>query len=446
MGGAVEKIITISPYTEPSVVITVDGASSLGLAGTGELTVHTDKGDLVFSRPIAYQEINGTRVSVPVAYMLVRTEGTASDLPRPPLSVLQAYSFSLGSYDHSYPLTIDPILRSTYLGGSDYDGAIALALGADGIYVAGAPYSSDFPGTTGGAQPAYGGGLRDAFVAFLSFDLTSLTRATYLGGSNSDNASALVPGADGIYAAGTTSSNNFPGTTGGAQPAHGGGYDDGFVALLSSDLKGGPVVLLSPNGGEVAKTGDDLVINWEADAEAHAFKLLYSTDNGLTWKPITTGTVTGTSYPWTVPPLPRNRPKARVKIKGYDAAGTTKLGSDKSDEPFTIEVLRLDYPNGGEPPFLSGRDITITWTTHATIRPVTQVKLSYSLDNGITWKPFLSQPAFGSDPESYTVQLPTVRKTKSNCKVKGVLKDATGKKVGSDVSDGVFAIEPAPVP
>jgi hypothetical protein len=762
-GGKIEKIITVPPNTDPSIAITVDGASSLGLADTGELIVHTDKGKLTFSKPIAYQEIKGTRVPVPIAYMLVHTEAFASDPPRGTSHALNAYCFSLGSYDHSYSLTIDPILRSTYLGGSNTDLGYALAFGADGVYVAGYTDSIDFPGTTGGAQPANGGGgdafvallsfdltsliqstylgggdhdeayalalgadgvyvagmtssvdfpgtaagaqpanggdydaflaflsfdltsltrstylggssvdqayalavgteavyvagrtssvdfpgnaggaqpanggnydafvallssdltslirstylggsnydvagslglgadgvyvagntfsidfpgsaggvqparrgFEDGFVALLSFDLTSLTRSTYLGGSGEDQVYALALGADGVYVAGSTFSVDFPGTTGGAQPARGaltdgfvallsfdltsltrstylggnsedqvyafalgtdgvyvagityssdfpgtkggaqpayGGYADGFVALLSFDLtsltrstylggsgedqvyafalgtdgiyvagftfsnhfpgttggaqpayggngdafvalisfdlKGGPVVLLSPNGGELAHTGDDLVISWEAAAKVQTFKLLYSIDNGLTWKPIKTGIITGTNYTWTVPPLPMNTTKARVKIRGYNKAGTTKLGSDKSDRPFTIEVLRLEYPNGGEPAFLSGQDITITWITHATIRPVTQVKLSYSLDKGVTWEPFLSQPPTGSDPGSHTVQLPTVKKTKSNCKVKVVLIDSSsGKKLGSDVSDGVFTIEPVP--
>lgn len=39
--------------------------------------------------------------------------------------------------------------------------------------------------------------------------------------------------------AGVTSSTDFPGTAGGAQPAYGGGYSDAFLARLTADLKGG---------------------------------------------------------------------------------------------------------------------------------------------------------------------------------------------------------------
>ncbi len=220
-GGKVEKIISVSPHTSPSIAFTIGGASSLGLGQAGELLVHTDRGNLTFSNPIAYQEINGKRVPVTVAYMLSHS----------PLT----YTFALGPYDTSHALTIDPILQSTYLGGSNPDYANVIAVGASGIYVAGVTASTDFPGTSGGAQPAYGGDS-DVFVALLSPDLKTLIQATYMGGSNSDFAYAIAIGAAGIYVAGPTLSTDFPGTTGGPQPVYAGGYCDAFVALLSPDL------------------------------------------------------------------------------------------------------------------------------------------------------------------------------------------------------------------
>jgi len=197
--------------------------------------------------------------------------------------------------------------------------------------------------------------------------------------------------------------------------------------------------LISPNGGETIPSWTTYEIQWEAPPEATSFKLSYSLDNGTTWKSMNTAApLTDLSYIWQVPKTESNKPACHIKVVGYN--DTTKVGADRSDKPFTIEVIKLTYPNGGEPPFLSEQDITITWTAHATIRPINQVKLFYTQDNGLTWNPFLSQPAPGSDPGSHTVKLPTVTKTKSNCKVKVVLKDATGKNVGSDVSDGVFTI------
>jgi hypothetical protein len=71
---------------------------------------------------------------------------------------------------------------------------------------------------------------------------------------------------------------------------------------------------------------------------------------------------------------------------------------------------------------------------------VRQVRLFYSLDKGVTWKLFPSQPDPGSNPGSHKVTLPN--KTKLKCKVKVVLKDDKARTVGSDVSDGTFTIGP----
>jgi hypothetical protein len=132
------------------------------------------------------------------------------------------------------------ILQSTYLGGSSIDSASALAIHptTGEVYVAGNTFSTDFPGTTGGAQARYGGGRNDAFVARLNKELTQLLQATYLGGSKDDSAGALAihPKTGEVYVAGGTGSTNFPKTTGGAQARYGGGLDDAFVARLNSGL------------------------------------------------------------------------------------------------------------------------------------------------------------------------------------------------------------------
>ena len=198
------------------------------------------------------------------------------------------------------------------------------------------------------------------------------------------------------------------------------------------------VAVLHPNGGEVIHSGSTYEIRWGAPPEATTCKLFYSLDNGATWKPINTGApLTGSSYLWQVPKTGGNKPACRIKVVGYN--GTTKVGADISDKPFTIEVVRLTYPNGGES-LSPSQDITVTWTTYDTIADVNQVRLFYSLDNGVTWKLFPSQPDPGSNLGSHKVTLPN--KTKLKCKVKVVLKDDKARTVGSDVSDGTFTISP----
>jgi len=70
---------------------------------------------------------------------------------------------------------------------------------------------------------------------------------------------------------------------------------------------------------------------------------------------------------------------------------------------------------------------------------VSSVKLSYTLDDGATWRP-IPGPITGS-PADWTI--PTVTKPKTRCKVKLALKCSSGKTIGSDTSDWNFTIEPA---
>ena len=167
--------------------------------------------------------------------------------------------------------------QATYLGGSDVDVGTALAIAptTGDVYVAGIATSADFPGTSGGAQDATGGG-DDAFVAWLNADLTMLEQATYLGGSNIDDALALAiaPTTGAVYVTGESLSNDLPGTAGGAQSAPGGGgvipTFDAFVARLDAGLTtleqatylggigedAGLAVVIAPTTGDVYVAGE----------------------------------------------------------------------------------------------------------------------------------------------------------------------------------------------
>src|SRR5262249_35277977 len=127
-----------------------------------------------------------------------------------------------------------------YLGGSDSDVGRAIAIHpvTGDVYVAGVTSSPSFPGTSGSAQPTFGGGTTDGFVTRLPATLTAITRTAHLGGSGDDGASGLAihPTTGDIYVAGGTGPSNFPHTSGGAQPTFAGGGGDAFVARLPSGL------------------------------------------------------------------------------------------------------------------------------------------------------------------------------------------------------------------
>jgi uncharacterized protein (TIGR03437 family) len=73
------------------------------------------------------------------------------------------------------------VLYFTVLGGSNEDGATALAVGSDdSVYVTGTTKSTDFPVTPGALQTFFGGELASAFAAKLDANGTTIY-ATYLG-------------------------------------------------------------------------------------------------------------------------------------------------------------------------------------------------------------------------------------------------------------------------
>ena len=230
-GNNIEKIFTVAPSYDPKQIsIALKGADKLEIGKLGELIAHTGNGPVSFTAPIAFQETaSGERSTVAVAYAVDAVQGS--------------YRFTLGDYDQTQPLIIDPLLRSTYLGaaGTDVANAVAIHPASGEVYVAGYTSSATttFPGVSGGAQGTSGGGSYDAFVSRFSADLGTLLRSSYLGGAGYDQANALAihPASGEVYVAGYTDSTTttFPGVSGGAQGASGGGYD-AFVSRFSADL------------------------------------------------------------------------------------------------------------------------------------------------------------------------------------------------------------------
>jgi len=259
-GRSIEKLFYVKAGADPgSIRLRVSGGESLRVKEEGELEVKTELGEVKFSRPVAYQEIDGRRVEVAVDYRILNSEPrTPNSEPLTPLSEFITnpptppfkkegqggfdseliYGFKVGDYDRTRKLVIDPILQSTYLGGSSAEWVYSIAIDSCGnVFVAGDTRSTNFPGTTGGAQPS-SGGYDDVFVTKLNSSLTSILQSTYLGGSHDDSVlSITIDSVGNVYVAGYTLSTNFPGTTGGAQPSYAGGsYPIGFVTKLNSSL------------------------------------------------------------------------------------------------------------------------------------------------------------------------------------------------------------------
>ncbi len=200
-----EYDFVVAPGGDPRVIrFAIQGADKLHTSAQGDLVMSVGGGEVRFHKPVAYQEVGSVKEAVATNYVLDRRRNV---------------EFNVGKYDTSRPLIIDPILSySTYLGGSNIDGANAIAVAPDNTaFIAGGTFSLDFP-TVHPLQPNHGGPddfSKDAFVSKLSGDGSTLLYSTYLGGKGDDVANGIAVDAFGeAYVTGTTRSPDFPVTIG----------------------------------------------------------------------------------------------------------------------------------------------------------------------------------------------------------------------------------------
>jgi hypothetical protein len=142
------------------------------------------------------------------------------------------------------------ILYSTYLGGSDYEGAGDLKVDAQGnVYLTGDTTSTDFPTVNAIQSVQSPGGHCELFtpgseyspsdivVAKLDAPGSSLVYSTYLGGNCFEGGASLAIDRFGsVYVTGQTSSPNFPVTLGAFQtvysPRFNFAYDEAFIIKI----------------------------------------------------------------------------------------------------------------------------------------------------------------------------------------------------------------------
>ena len=154
---------------------------------------------------------------------------------------------------------------ATLLGGSNEDLGNDIVVDISGqAYVTGQTVSANFPASTsiGAYDTSYNGGTYDAFVAKLSADGSTVSYATYLGGSGDDRGTDIAVDASGsAYVTGLTASSNFPASTsiGAYDTSFNGGTSDAFVAKLNS--AGSALTYASYLGGGREDVGNALSID-----------------------------------------------------------------------------------------------------------------------------------------------------------------------------------------
>jgi gliding motility-associated-like protein len=239
-GQHLEYDVLLAPGANPTrVALRYEGASSLHLDAAGSLVIKTTVGTTTELAPKAFQTTAGGQRQ-PVACRYVLTGSTLT--------------FALGTYDKTRALTIDPTVQFSTLTGSTADnwGFTAAYDDAGNLYSGGIVCDN-----RGGTYPATPGAFRTTFVsmedmAIMKFN-TSVSGtsarvwATYLGGGSSEFPHSLVVNArNELVLLGSTSSTNYPITSGAVQRTFGGG------SRLDPFNDGAPYDL--PNGSDLVVT------------------------------------------------------------------------------------------------------------------------------------------------------------------------------------------------
>ena len=218
---------------------------------------------------------------------------------------------------------------------------------------------------------------------------------------------------------------------------------------LGDDVSDAPfaievLTLTTPNGGEAIAAGSSYNVSWDTNDTQNPVdhvKIFCSTSGGKKkkkrkWKLMATESGDPGISTCEFPVPKKNMTNCLIKAVAYDYTGA-KVAEDQSDSPFSIEVISVISPNGGETLY-GGDVVSIDWQTHQTIKEVAKVVLKYSLKGGKKWKTI--ETITGDNPGTYPWTVPFVSVAKNKCKVVVQLKDEKGKGIGSDTSDSHFAV------
>jgi len=195
----------VQPGVNPSTIrLAYRGASRVEVNTEGQLEVETPLDVFHDQAPLAHQDRDGGRVTIPAAFA-IEESATSSG----------SFGFAVGAYDRSLPLVIDPaiVISCGFLGGSADDAGAGVAIDSSGsVYVAGTTASLDFP-VEAGLDTTFNGpaGGSDAFVAKVNPAGTDLVYCCFLGGAANDVCSGVAVDPSGnAYITGWTFSQDFP--------------------------------------------------------------------------------------------------------------------------------------------------------------------------------------------------------------------------------------------
>ncbi|MCP4632851.1 MAG: T9SS type A sorting domain-containing protein [candidate division Zixibacteria bacterium] len=299
----------VNPGADISQIrIRYEGIEGLSVAPNGDLQMQTKFGPVSENIPLVYQESDDSKIELTGRYILIgpNTFGFEVDgYNRSQTLVIDpelTYSSYLGGSDYDIIQSIvidssgnvyvtgwtlssdfptinfyddiydggddafvskfnpagDSLIYSTYLGGSDKDRGIDIAIdGSGSAYVIGYTWSESFP-TVNAYDSTLDGG-EDAFITKLSPEGDSLIYSTFLGGGSAERGWGIVTGSSGsAYVTGRTASGNFP-TVNPYDNSYNGGINDAFVSKFAP--AGNSLLYSTFLGGDNIDEGNNIAID-----------------------------------------------------------------------------------------------------------------------------------------------------------------------------------------
>jgi Chitobiase/beta-hexosaminidase C-terminal domain/Beta-propeller repeat len=217
----------LQAHADPSQIgLALGGVDSFATDEEGNLVLRSHERSLRLLKPIAYQlDSSGKRVSIKAVYRVSNEGPTGAPV----------VTFALGDYDHSRPLTIDPVLDYSFFLPAAVNGY--LYIGASTTDAAGNTYIA-------GTFPAVGryGGFYSAgfFVAKFSSAGEELYNTSF--GTKSPAFQGSINGiaidsTGKVYLAGEVADGALPATSNAYQTSASSPYANGFLAVVSADGK-----------------------------------------------------------------------------------------------------------------------------------------------------------------------------------------------------------------
>jgi hypothetical protein len=256
--------------------------------------------------------------------LMVMQSTSKQPLPSSFIANDDEFSFRVSERDISQPLVIDPLIYSTYMGGSAEWGDWGGQVGVDSYgnaYMVGTTTSPDFP-VKDSYQGIFGGGGVDGFIIKLNANGTDLIYSTFVGGSGGDSLRSIFVDAEGnVYAGGSTNSTDFP-LVNPYQSTFGGGEEDGIVLKLNPE--GDALTFSTYLGGN----GSEGINGMSVDRDGNICMIGGSSSTNFPLKDAYQGSVKG-DYDFFV---------LKLNVSSSSLVYSTYLGGSDEDYAYSIAV------------------------------------------------------------------------------------------------------------